>query len=113
MGFSIQGFILINQDQGYWPLDSRWLLLREWPLRLYICACKEVPPPSSVMVLILVCNLVKAPLSLFPVQEVAELQQQLQSSEREKEIFRQHLTEKKAEQTRREEETIRSKQQVR
>ena len=49
----------------------------------------------------------------FPVQEVAELRQQLQSSEREKEMYRQQLTRKEAEQTRREEETIRSKQQVR
>ena len=50
--------------------------------------------------------------SLFPVQEVAELQKQLQSSEREKLMFKQQLTRKEAEQTR-SEETIRSKQQVR
>ena len=52
--------------------------------------------------------------SLFSlyIQEVAELQQQLQSSEREKLMFRQQLTREEAEQTRAEE-TIRSKQQVR
>ena len=46
------------------------------------------------------------------VQEVTELKQQLQSSEREKERFRQQLTRKEAEQTRAEE-TIRREQQVR
>ena len=50
--------------------------------------------------------------SPFPVQEVAELQQQLQSSEREKEILRQQSTGKEAEVTRAEE-TIRREQQVR
>ena len=59
---------------------------------------------------ILVCNLVKA--SLFPVQEVAELQQLFQSSEREKEIVRQQPTGKEAELTGAEE-TIRREQQVR
>ena len=59
---------------------------------------------------ILVFNLVKA--SLFPVQEVAELQQLLQSSEREKEILRQQPTGNEAELTGGEE-TIRREQQVR
>ena len=55
-------------------------------------------------------SIVKA--SLFPVQEVAELQEQVQSSERE-EMIRQQLMRKEAEQTRRAEETIRREQQVR
>ena len=73
---------------------------------------RGLPSPSLVIVHILVFNLVRA--SFFPVsvQEVAELQQQLQSSEREKLMFRQQLMRKEAEQTRAEE-TIRREQQVR
>ena len=52
------------------------------------------------------CTVVKASL----VQEVGELQQQLQSSEREKEMYRQQLMRKEAELTRAEE-TIRREQQ--
>ena len=62
--------------------------------------------PSSVC--ILVCNL----LSPFTVQGVGQLQEQLQSSENEKEMFRQRLTRKDGELTRAEE-TIRREQQVR
>ena len=58
---------------------------------------------------LLLCTVVKTSLS-FPVQEVAGLQEQLQSSEREKEMFRQQLMRKEAELTRAEE-TIRRKQQ--
>ena len=48
----------------------------------------------------------------FPVQEVSELQQQLQSSEREKEMFRQQLMRKEAELTRAEETIRREQQQI-
>ena len=47
------------------------------------------------------------------VQEVAELQQQLQSNEREKEMFRQQLTRKETELTRAEETIRREQQQMR
>ena len=58
------------------------------------------------------CTVVRTSLS-FPVQEVGELQQQLQSSEREKETYRQQLMRKAAELTRIEETFRREKQQMR
>ena len=58
------------------------------------------------------CSVVRTSLS-FPVQEVGELQQQLQSSEREKEIYRQQLMRKEAELTRTEETFRREQQQMR
>ena len=51
--------------------------------------------------------------SADPVQEVTELRQQLQSSEREKEMFRRQLTRKEAELTRAEETIRREQQQMR
>ena len=58
-----------------------------------------------------VCSLVKASL-FFNLQEVLELQQQLQSSEREKEVFRQQLMKREAELTRAEETIRREQQQI-
>ena len=56
------------------------------------------------------CNVVKT--SLFFLQEVIELEQQLQSSRREKEIYRQQLIRKEAELTRAEETIRREQQQI-
>ena len=66
-----------------------WCALRIYTHSVHV---RGLPFPGSVMVRILVYNLVKA--FLFPVQEVAELQQQLQSSERENQRLRQQLTTK-------------------
>ena len=74
--------------------------------------------PRYVEVNVLVSTVVKASL-FFPIQEVAELQQQLQSStqqlqssEREKEMYRQQLMRKEAELTRAEETIRREQQQI-
>ena len=60
---------------------------------------------------VLLCTVVKTSL-FFSIQEVGELQQQLQSNEREKEILRLQLTRKEAELTRAEETIRREQQQV-
>ena len=67
--------------------------------------------PRYAEVNVLVCTVVKTS-PLFPVQEVAELQQQLQSSEREKEMYRQQLMRKEAKLTRAEETIRREQQQI-
>ena len=107
VGFELGGGVL----RGPTNLKQLSAICLVWSMHTF-SHVRGLPSPSLVMVHILVCNLVKA--SLFPVtvQEVAELERQLQSCEREKLMFRQQLTRKEAQQTRAEE-TITSKQQVR
>ena len=84
-------------------------------VHIHVVTCKGAPlgiSPSCRGGCISVLYVVKTSLS-FPVQEVGELQQQLQSSEREKEIYRQQLMRKEAELTRAEETFRREQQQMR